>query len=200
MTDLETGKALLDVPFGVASEIFGDDLFTESALRFSFAELDTEFAAKLELVLDECLEKGYKMVPYDGIRPPVIQGGYWRRSRSASVVQNKISELQAAGAFFLASAIDDAGPQNGDWATNAIPGYSWHQWGEAVDCYWENNGKAEWEDLEGYRVYASVAEDNGLVSLGSIGDWVHVQKRSGSIGNTYTLAEINTEMKARFDE
>lgn len=198
MSEIPQENELLDVPFGVAREIFEEVQTLKSAQRFSLSELDPEFADTLEVVLEECQKKGYKMVPYDGIRHPVIQGGYWRRSRSSATVQKKISDLRAAGADFLASAIDDAGPQNGNWATNAIPGYSWHQWGEGVDCYWEKNGKVEWDDLEGYRVYAAIAEENGLISLGSIGDWVHVQKRGGSIGSIYSLSEINAEMEKRF--
>lgn len=198
MTDNSQENELLDIPFEVARGIFEEAQALKPALRFSLSELDSDFAATLKVVLEDCLKKGYKMVPYDGIRPPIVQGGYWRRSRSASVVQKKISDLRAAGADFLASAIEDAGPQNGNWATNAIPGYSWHQWGEGVDCYWEKDGKVEWNDLEGYKVYAAIAEPNGLVSLGSIGDWVHVQKRSGRIGSNYSLSEINVEMEKRF--
>ena len=42
----------------------------------------------------------------------------------------------AQKANFLASVLDGVGPQHGPHVTNALPGLSWHQWGEAVDCFW----------------------------------------------------------------
>ena len=60
------------------------------------------------------------------------------------------------------------GPQKGDPVTNAIPGLSWHQWGEAVDCFWVVNNKAVWDletvvnGLNRFMVYANEAKKLGL--------------------------------------
>lgn len=92
--------------------------------------------------------------------------------------------------------------------TNAPPGYSWHQWGEAVDSFWVVGGTAEWssakkiEGVNGYQVYAEEASNLGLDAGGlwkSLKDWPHVQLRpAGSPAKALSLAEINGEMKKRF--
>lgn len=90
-----------------------------------------------------------------------------------------------------------------------MPGLSWHQWGEAVDCFWSLNGSAEWsastkaDGINGYRIYASFAKDMGLDAGGfwhSFKDWPHVQMRSAGspISAGMTLAEIDAEMHNRF--
>jgi hypothetical protein len=50
--------------------------------------------------------------------------------------------------------------------TGVLPGYSWHQWGESVDSYWQVNGQPEWNDLAGYKVYAEEGEKNDLTAGG----------------------------------
>ena len=97
------------------------------------------------------------------------------------------------------------GPQNGRWATNALPGYSWHQWGEAVDAFWLVNGKSEWapdkliDGKNGYKVYAAEAKKMGLTSLGStLDDWPHVQLRQIEVSRAYSLTKINALMKEKF--
>ena len=66
------------------------------------------------------------------------------RAEAADEIAAKIAELRAKGAPYLAHAIEAAGPRHGPHVTNAAPGYSWHQWGEAMDCSWLTGGKAEW--------------------------------------------------------
>jgi hypothetical protein len=177
-------------------------------MPISLDGLDPEFRATLEQVLRDCDAKGVKMVPYFGIRTPVQQGALWRQSRSGAQVASRIADLRAQGADFLAEAIASAGPQHGPHVTNAIPGYSWHQWGEAMDCYWLRNGDAEWSpDLgganNGYRIYADCAARRGLTAGGywsSIKDWPHVQKRRADSPAEAGLSvrEIDAEMRNRF--
>ena len=89
--------------------------------------------------------------------------------------------LRRNGADYLADILEMVGPQHGLWATNALPGQSWHQHGLAVDCYWEVDSRAEWSGTaEGYQVYSKLAEEMGLVSLYPK-DSVHVQGESGSV-------------------
>ncbi|WP_259071440.1 M15 family metallopeptidase [Mucilaginibacter sp. X4EP1] len=167
-----------------------------------------EFKAKVEELLTNCANAGYPMQPTFAIRTPLDQGKLWRQSRTTDVVQQKITDLRDQGADFLADCIANAGPQNGEHVTNAIPGISWHQFGEAVDCVWILNGKANWStDLlyngkNGYAVYAQQAKALGLTPGGlwtSFKDWPHVQLRSanGPLG-AMTLQQINDTMKARF--
>lgn len=166
--------------------------------------LEPAFADKLKDLLSALAERGVIMRPYFGVRDPVTQGKLWRQSRSATAVSAKIVSLRQNDAHYLADAIEKAGPSNGPWATNAIPGYSWHQYGSAMDCVWMRNGVEEWSvdldgDKNGYRVYAAEAPNHGLTSLSSIGDWAHVQlSAANSPAGQYTLQEIDRLMRAKF--
>src|SRR5690348_4825038 len=107
-------------------------------------DLVPEFRAKVSQLLQNCATQGVQMVPSEGVRPPATQAIYWRQSRSIVEINQAIAMLRDEGAPYLASVLDGVGPQHGDEVTKVLPGNSWHQWGEAVDCFWEVDGKAEW--------------------------------------------------------
>lgn len=142
--------------------------------------LNPEFRKEIEALLQSCADKGAAMVPFFADRHPLVQARLWRQSRSRAEIDRKIAELEHQGAEYLAWCLRSVGPQFGRWATNAIPGESWHQYGLAVDCYWLVDGRAMWTPgveiggINGYRIYAAEAERLGLVSLSHIGDHVHV--------------------------
>ncbi len=171
-------------------------------------DLAPEFLPKVEKLLLLCEESGYLMRPFFTLRSPFEQGKLWRQSRSSQEVQQKIASLKNNGGEFLAHCIESVGPQNGRHVTNAIPGLSWHQWGEAVDCFWLLEGKADWstrkkvEGINGYRNYAEKAKSLDLDAGGhwaSFKDWPHIQMRKvSSPSRLYSLPEINAEMVARF--
>lgn len=168
------------------------------------ADLVADFAAQMEAVQAACKARGVDMRPFFTARHPVEQGGLWRQSRSGSEVMAKIASLIDAGAPYLAQCIVDAGSQSGRWATNAIPGLSWHQWGLAEDDYWLVDGKAEWNadaihnGLQGYAVYAEEAERLGLRSLRSIGDSPHVQQPKEGSPSSMGLVAVDAAMRERW--
>lgn len=171
-------------------------------------DLTPEFKVKAEELIRLCDESGYPMRPYFTLRTPFEQGKLWRQSRSSAKVQEKITYLKNQDAEFLAYCIESVGPQNGDPVTNAIPGLSWHQWGEGLDCYWLLNGDAEWSEtkevngVNGYKNYVQKALSLNLTAGGlwtSIQDWPHVQMQSAdSPQDAFSLQEINRTMKERF--
>ena len=171
-------------------------------------DLIPEFKTKVEQLLSQCEQVGYPMRPFFTLRTPFEQGMLWRQSRSSNQVQDKIQELRDKGAEFLAFCIESVGPQNGRHVTNAIPGMSWHQWGEAVDCFWLLDGNSEWSTRKivngknGYANYAELAGNAGLDAGGlwsSFKDWPHIQFRKISHpGKIFNLQEIDAEMKQRF--
>lgn len=171
-------------------------------------DLIPAFKSKVEQLLSDCASSGYPMRHFFTLRTPFEQGKLWRQSRSKQQVEQKIHELRNSGADFLAHCIESVGPQNGQRVTDAIPGFSWHQWGEAVDCFWLVNGDAEWSTkrkingVNGYANYAAIARALGLTSGGfwsSIKDWPHVQLRKESNpGKIFELQKINQEMADRF--
>ncbi len=156
-------------------------------------------------LLAACAERGVVMRPYDGVRDPWSQGKIWRQSRSIEQITAKIVQLRQAGANFLADAIEQAGPQNGDHVTNAVPGLSWHQWREAADSFWLVDGHAEWDPdkiidgVNGYHIYAQQAGKFGLTAGGtwsSLADWPHVQLQAAASPLTsHTLKEIDAVMR-----
>lgn len=171
-------------------------------------DLTAEMRAQTEALLEACGARGYTMRPFFTLRTPQEQARLWRQSRTTEEINARIDDLETSGAPFLAQVIRDAGPQNGRKVTNAVPGFSWHQWGEAVDCFWLVDGRAEWssrrkmDGQNGYAVYADEATALGLDAGGrwrSFKDWPHVQLRSDSHpGRIYSLSEINEEMSVRF--
>lgn len=170
--------------------------------------LTPEFKSAVEQLLILCHQSGYTMRQFFTLRTPFEQGKLWRQSRSIHEVEQKIAELNNNNAEFLAHCIHSVGPQNGRHVTNAIPGFSWHQWGEAVDCFWLLDGGAEWSTrkkiggVNGYINYAEKAKSLGLTAGGfwsSFKDWPHVQMRKeSSPRRVFTIEEINNEMELKF--
>jgi hypothetical protein len=167
-----------------------------------------DFRTQVEQLVSTCNSSGYPMRQFFTLRTPFEQGRLWRQSRSREQVNQEINDLRSKGADFLAHCIESVGPQNGRHVTNAIPGFSWHQWGEAVDCFWLVDGDAEWstrrkiDGLNGYNNYATIAKSMGLTAGGfwtSFRDWPHVQLRKESNpGRIFSMQEINQEMSDRF--
>lgn len=172
------------------------------------ASLVPEFREKLEAYLAWLLEeRNVKMVPYFGLRTPAEQAKLWRQSRTTADVKEAIAKLKAEKAPYLASVLEKGAPANGPWATNALPGQSWHQFGEGVDCYWEVNGSPVWSASQiihgyptnGYAHYSNFCQSFGLTSLASIGDYGHLQLRAGSGPHKImSWPDIDKAMKEKF--
>ncbi len=166
------------------------------------------FRIRVEDLVAACLQRGVEMRPYMALRDPREQARLWRQSRAREEIERRIGELRLGGAAFLAHCLESAGGQNGAHVTSAIPGLSWHQWGEAVDSFWVVGGRAEWSTtrkiagVNGYQVYAEEASKLGLDAGGlwrRFKDWPHVQLRpSASPLGAMNLTEIDAEMRRRF--
>lgn len=171
-------------------------------------DLVPELRPMARTLLQNCRARGIEMRPYETLRSPIEQGIIWRQSRTTEQIRAKILELRDAGAEYLAFCIQSVGPQSGRHVTDAPPGLSWHQWGEAFDSFWVVNGAAEWSTtrkingLNGYHVYADEAERLGLTAGGlwpRFKDWPHVQLKSAkSPREIFTITEINQTMRERF--
>lgn len=164
----------------------------------SLEDLNSEFRLKAQGVLADCFEAGYEFRPFFTLRDPWEQARLWRQSRSRETVEAKCHELRGNGAPFLAAILFEVGPQNGRWATNAIPGYSWHQWGEAMDCFLLENGDAMWDaGHNGYIMYATMARQRDLTCGRQWihhPDPVHIQARPDSVRKCKTMVEVEIEM------
>jgi len=166
--------------------------------------LETDFREKAEELINICKEKhGVIMRPFFTVRDAYEQAKLWRQSRPWPQIETALSDMTLEGASWLAGVLESVGPQNGKWATNALPGQSWHQHDEAIDCFvlnQETNG-AIWDSKhEGYRVYAKEAVTLGLDAgyYWQRRDAVHVQKEAGRVMDRYSWAELDELMKDRF--
>jgi peptidoglycan L-alanyl-D-glutamate endopeptidase CwlK len=181
----------------------------EIGMAADLGKVEPTLKQKVLDLLGRCNQMGIEMRPNSGLRDPFEQARLWRQSRSREEINAKISKFEAAGASFLAHCLESVGPQHGGHVTDTPPGFSWHQWGEAIDCFWLVDGKAEWSvrktinGKNGYKVYAAQAEVVGLTAGGhwsSFKDWPHVQLRPASnAGKVFNVREIDARMRERFE-
>src|ERR1700736_1425090 len=87
-----------------------------------------EFRNKLAIVLTNCEARGFILKPYFTQRTSQEQAVLWRQGRPLNVITQKVQMLEACGATFLAGVLKAAMGPGGKIVTNAIPGYSWHEW------------------------------------------------------------------------
>lgn len=164
-----------------------------------FTLLDPIFASKAQELIQKMKDKGYKIYPYSGLRTVQEQAILWRQSRPTVIINEQIKLFRENDCDFLADVLHDAGPHSGKWATNALPGYSWHNWSQAMDCLigytWSDFNEVQNE----YKVYADEALKIGLTPgyYFSHSDGVHVQFNTHEIPTLYTMKEINDHFKNR---
>jgi len=176
-----------------------------------FSKLDLlkpEFKKQVLLLLQACAEKGIIMNPWETMRTPVRQAKLWKQSRNNEEIQNKIDYLQSNNAEFLALCLEKAIPRPlKQICTNALPGLSWHQWGEAIDCCWIVGDNPVWDldtkinGVNGFEIYANEAKKLGLESglFWNIKDATHVQMRNtGNPEDLFSLQYINDLMASQF--
>lgn len=173
-------------------------------------DLVLDFRARVQNLLNACRARGVEMRPYTTLRDPFEQARLWRQSRTREQINRKVAQLREVGADFLAHCLESVGPQNGRHVTDAPPGLSWHQWGEAVDCFWVVEGQAEWSPerkvngSNGYHVYAEEARRLGLTAGGhwsNFKDWPHVQLRAANNPQeVLSLQQIDEAMREGFDD
>ena len=164
--------------------------------------LEPDFKTTALAVLNKCKKQGHVLRPFFTVRHPAIQCKLWRQSRSTSEIKQACVILKQEGAEYLSELLESVGPQHGRWATSALPGQSWHQWGEAIDCFVVNGyGKAVWSSRhEGYKCYGETAKELGLNAgyFWQRQDAVHLQKRKDTVRSLYTWRQIDEEMQRRF--
>ena len=162
--------------------------------------LDPQLANKIPQLIENCRDKGATYVPYFGLRTPQMQADLWRQSRSTQEVNQAIEKFLNAGAEFLASCFTQRPPVTGPWATSALPGYSWHNYGKAVDMYFEDpqTSQPNW-DSPNYYLLQDEAANLGLnrAFFDRDQDPGHIQLPA--IGMPFPpMMQIEAQMKAKF--
>lgn len=178
------------------------------------AGLEERFKSRSDKVIADLADMGIEMRTFVGIRTPHEQAALWRQSRTRAQIELAMKTLMDAGAPKLAAVLESVGPQHGRHVTNALPGDSWHQYGEARDCVWITDGNANWsvdaclpakginrKPMNGYREYMRLARAAGLTSGGvwMIQDFPHIQQRSNSKASAvWKWPDIEARMVERF--
>ncbi len=171
-------------------------------------DLAPTFGIKVDSLLEQCERKGIVMRPFFTLRTPHEQARIWRSTRSTEEVQDSCDELLRDEALFLADVLWKVGPQSSPAGirghlTRALPGQSWHQWGEAIDCYWYDpvGRVANWDAGGlGYRIYAEAAKEAGMEAgfFWRMKDAVHVQRPRRKVLDEYDWPAVDRNMQARF--
>lgn len=158
--------------------------------------------AHLALVRNVERQHGIQIQSADMARDPWTQARLWRQSRSTDRIQQGSRKMATLGLHWLRSVLEEVGPQSGPWATNALPGLGWHQWGQAVD-YWIPgvDGRPIWDASHwGYLVLGEEAARLGLTSgyFWKQRDAGHVQLHRARVREAHSWSRIDHQMKARW--
>ena len=169
-------------------------------MTIDFTLLDPLYAPLVQHLVSNCKTAGYALVPYYGYRTLEQQAILWRRSRHVDEVNEKIESLKSQYCDYLASILEGVGPQPmGPWATDAIPGFSWHNWGQAVDFYWlMDNKNVCWDGKGvGYKVLGQQADLLDLRWGGNFSspDYGHVQLNHQEVPDLYDTKYVNDYFK-----
>jgi peptidoglycan LD-endopeptidase CwlK len=161
-------------------------------------QLDPVFKAKMLQVYAACMARGYEFRPNFTGRTPWEQARLWRQGHSFEQVQSEAVRLGSAGARYLADILLAVGPQHGPWATNALPGMSWHNFkpAKACDSFLLIDGKVVWDG--GHPGYLALAEGGaavGLTNMRQIHDYGHLQLEPREVPDIYNLAALSQAMQ-----
>jgi len=173
----------------------------------SLEDLNKEFRKDVDLLLTYCSSQHITMVPFCTLRSVQEQAVLWRQSRRIQVIEKTIKLLEKQKAYYLAQVLEEVGPQNGEWRTDAPPGFSWHNFGFAIDSYvsvqTEKGEEAIWgSDHVGYEVYSTEAIRMGLTSgrYWKKDDCVHVQKPSKTVLEHFQNYAMIDQIQQRMNE
>jgi len=173
------------------------------SLDHRLEDLKPKFRLKLLFIFEQLTKKGIGFEMFAAVRTPQEQAELWIKSRSTKEIKDAVAKLSKQGAPWLSRMVKTTHRPYGRWETNNLPGLSWHQWGEAASIrILSNSGRVIWNpNNEGYRILADLAQ---MVSLTSGFFWkrrdvVNVQFRADAVRAYYTWAEVDREMKEKFD-
>jgi hypothetical protein len=168
-----------------------------------FTAFTTEFRDRVVDLLARCANEGLRLHPFSGLRSVTEQSELYRKGRSIGVIEESARKLRDWGASYLADSLISVGPQEGARkVTQALPGASWHQWGEALDCcIIGKDGKLVWDgDDPRYVTYGRIAIECGLEAgvFWKFKDAVHVQLQKQPVKALYQWPDIDRLMKQKF--
>ncbi len=135
-------------------------------------DLVEKLQEKARIVQRACQEAGgFDLLIYCTLRPLEEQARLFRQSRSRKEIDLKISKFRNMGYVFLADVLESVGPCYGEHVTNAGPGESWHNYGQAFDAVPLLGGKPAWNYLKAKSYWDAYGEAVRQAGLYWAGDW-----------------------------
>lgn len=120
----------------------------------------------------------------------------YRQSRTRSAILAKMDDLRSRRFGFLADIIEEVGPRYGRHVTNAAPGESRHNYGQAFDAVPLVGGKPQWNAVEGREYWQAYGEAVRLAGLQWAGDWQRFREyphaQDSAAGNPLRMHEPET--------
>lgn len=160
-----------------------------------------DLANRCEKLIRTLRDQNVIVVPYMGYRTVDHQNTLFAQSRDPDTIQAEADRLRANKCKFLADRLLKAkNTPFGKRVTNVTGGFSWHNWGEAVDFYVATAGGLPiWngEDQQ-YKTFGHAAKELGLTWGGdfkSLPDWGHVQLRPEEVLKAFSYVEIDTHFR-----
>ncbi|GAA0347096.1 hypothetical protein GCM10009092_09400 [Bowmanella denitrificans] len=149
-------------------------------------DLVPEVKVKAQQVIQFCRDVGgFDLLIYCTLRPLQEQARLYRQSRARAEIEDKQNKFRQRGFGFLADIIHQVGPCYGRHVTNAAPGESWHNYGEAWDAVPLLGGKPEWSYVDAKEHWDIYGQGVREVGMHWAGDWQsfrefpHAQLRPG---------------------
>ncbi|MCD4813867.1 M15 family metallopeptidase [bacterium] len=140
-------------------------------------DLIPEVKEKALVVQKVCQEAGhFDLLIYCSLRPLEEQARLFRQSRSRKEINVKINKFNERGLGFLAEVIENVGPCYGRHVTNAAPGESWHNYGQAWDAVPMINSKPCWNYFQAKAYWDAYGEAVRKVGMYWAGDWTRFRE------------------------
>lgn len=163
--------------------------------------LEKNFREKLETAFAYSEKAGFKIDVFSGLRSLKEQAQLWKQSRTEAQILKLHGIYLERGMKFCAEVLMSTPYVRGRWATNKAPGYSWHQYGEAVDFVLIYRQNALWnKNNPAYREVADLIKNEGLTTgyYWEKQDVYHIQLRSAPVQNEYSYEAIDGMMRERY--
>ncbi len=167
-----------------------------------FDNLDKKFHQLLYAFIDQCTLNGIALSFDVGFVHPKQQAVLWRQSRSDSQIDDQINALDQEEAPYLAYLLRSVRAKPGVHVTDELPGFSWHNWGQAYT--FSVLGEDGRDVPDNSNLYKKVAEIAKAINLES--GYYFRPKKVGLVqlnaakapSSIYSLKEINHEMGKRY--
>ncbi len=164
--------------------------------------VDEGFQRRLDTVRAYAEVGGVKVDIFTGVRSIQDQAVLWKQSRTQEQI-NKLHRIYLERNMpFCAKVLEEAPLRRGRWATNKAPGFSWHQFGEAIDFVIIFRQNAIWNKSNpSYQLMAELVKKEGLTSgfFWDKPDIYHVQLRNSLVQNEYSYDAIDGMMKEWYE-